>query len=49
MFLAMAHARSDRNDEAREWYDRAVEWVDQNRPDDKELRRFQAEAERLLK
>jgi serine/threonine protein kinase len=48
-FLAMAHARSGRQDNARGWYDRAVGWVDQNRPDDDELRRFQEEAAQLLK
>jgi hypothetical protein len=32
----------------RRWYDRAVQWVDGNKPNDEELRRFRAEAEELL-
>ena len=47
-FLAMAHWQLDRKDEARRWYDKAVEWMDKNKPEDKELRRFRAEAAELL-
>jgi eukaryotic-like serine/threonine-protein kinase len=48
-FLAMAHWQLGEKDKAREWYDRAVQWMDKNRPTDEELRRFRAEAAELLK
>jgi hypothetical protein len=35
-------------DEAHRWYQQAVEWTEQNKPDDVELRRFQIEAMELL-
>ena len=35
-------------EEARKWYDRAVEWMEKNQPADEELKRFRAEAEELL-
>src|SRR5262249_42198406 len=47
-FLAMAHWKLGQKQQAREWYDRAVEWMDQNQPKNKELRRFRAEAAELL-
>jgi tetratricopeptide (TPR) repeat protein len=47
-FLAMAHWRSGAKDKARPWYDRAVRWVEKNRPKDEELGRFRAEAAALL-
>ncbi|HUG93043.1 MAG TPA: protein kinase [Planctomycetaceae bacterium] len=47
-FLAMAHCRLDNRGEARQWYDKAVEWMAKNAPNDKELFRFRAEAEALL-
>ena len=47
-FLAMAYWRLDRQDDARECYQNAVEWMDQNRPDDEELLRIRAEAEGLI-
>ena len=47
-FLAMAHWRLDEKDEARKWYDKAVEWMDKNQPQNEELLRFRAEAEELL-
>ncbi len=47
-FLAMAHWQLDHKDEARQWYEKAVEWMEKNRPDNDELRRFRAEAEELL-
>jgi len=47
-FLAMAHWQLDRQDEARRWYDKAVQWMENNSPDDEELLRFQAEAEELM-
>jgi tetratricopeptide (TPR) repeat protein len=48
LFLAMAHWELGNKDEARQWYDRAVAWMEKNRPKDEELRRFRAEAEELL-
>src|SRR5581483_6513968 len=47
-FLTMAHWRLGHHDEARTWHDRAVQWMDKNKPDDEELRRFRAEAAELL-
>lgn len=37
-----------RKKEARKWYDRAVEWKDENQPKTDELLRFRAEAADLL-
>src|SRR5262249_22089469 len=54
-FLAMAHHKLGNQDEARKYYDRAVEWLDKNKgalEKDKtqtdELRRLRSEAEELL-
>jgi len=47
-FLAMAHWQLGAKDEARKWYDNAVEWMDKNAKDISELRRFRNEAEDLL-
>jgi serine/threonine protein kinase/Flp pilus assembly protein TadD len=47
-FLAMAHWQMDHQEEARKWYDKAVPWMDKNKSQDDELRRFRAEAEALL-
>ena len=47
-FLAMAHWQLGHKDEARKWYDKAVEWMDKNQPKNDELRRFRAEAAELL-
>jgi tetratricopeptide (TPR) repeat protein len=47
-FLAMAHREMGNDGKAREAYDRAVRWMDENAPDDENLRRLRAEAERLL-
>jgi serine/threonine protein kinase/tetratricopeptide (TPR) repeat protein len=48
IFLAMAHWQAGERDKAREWYDRAVQWMDKNQPKNEELLRFRAEAETLL-
>jgi tetratricopeptide (TPR) repeat protein len=48
-FLAMAHWKLGEKDKARQWYDKAVDWMDTNQPNDEELRRFRAEAEELMK
>jgi tetratricopeptide (TPR) repeat protein len=47
-FLAMAHCRLGNRDEARTWFDRAVQWMDKHKPHDAQLRRFRAEAEAML-
>jgi serine/threonine protein kinase len=47
-FLAMAHWRLGDKNEARKWYDEAVQWTEKNRPRDEELRLFRAEAAELL-
>jgi tetratricopeptide (TPR) repeat protein len=47
-FLAMAHWKLGATDEARKWYDRAIEWMDKNAKGNDELRRFRSEAEELL-
>ncbi len=47
-FLAMARWQLGEKGKAREWYDRAVEWMDKYQPKHEELRRFRAEAAELL-
>jgi serine/threonine protein kinase len=47
-FLAMAHWRLGERDQARTWFDRAVQWMDKHKPQDEELRRFRTEAEALF-
>jgi uncharacterized protein HemY len=46
-FLAMAHWQLGEKAEARQWYDRAIEWMKHN-PKDDELDPFHAEAAALL-
>jgi tetratricopeptide (TPR) repeat protein len=46
-FLAMAHWRLGDHDKARKWFDQAVQWMANRKPND-ELRRFRTEAETLL-
>lgn len=47
-FLAMAHWQLDQKEQARKWYDQAVQWMDKNKPKDEKLIRFRAEATALL-
>jgi superkiller protein 3 len=47
-FLAMAHWQLGEKDKAREFYDRAVQWMDANAKVNAELIRFRAEAEELM-
>ncbi len=42
------HDQDRHRDEARRWYDKAVQWMEKNVPQDEELKRFRAEAEELL-
>jgi hypothetical protein len=44
----MVHWRRGSREEARRWYDKAVGWMDKNRPKDEELRAFRTEARALL-
>ncbi len=44
----MAHWQLGNKDEARKWYDKGVEWMVKNKPQDSELRRFRDEAAELL-
>src|SRR5262249_46952103 len=48
VILAMAHRRQGREEAARGWYDRAVEWMNKNQPQNGELKRFRAESAALL-
>ena len=47
-FLAMASWQLDQKEEARKWFDQAIEWMDKNEPNNEELLRFRAEAAELL-
>jgi hypothetical protein len=47
-FLAMTHWQLSDKVEARQWYDKAVEWMDKNQPQNDELQRFRTEAAELL-
>jgi tetratricopeptide (TPR) repeat protein len=47
-FLAMAHWQRGSQADARQWYERAVQWMEKNNPKDAELRRFSEEASKLL-
>ena len=47
-FLAMAHWQLGEKKKARQYFDRAVEWMDKNMPTRKELGRFRAEAAELI-
>ena len=47
-FLAMAHLQLGDKEQARKWYDQAVEWLKKNKRKDEELKRFRAEAAQLL-
>ena len=47
-FLAMAHWQLGNKDQARDYFDEAVERMEKHEPDDEELARFHAEAAALL-
>jgi serine/threonine-protein kinase len=47
-FLAMALQRAGHQEEARQWYDKDVAWMDQHAPKDPALRRYRAEAAAVL-
>jgi tetratricopeptide (TPR) repeat protein len=48
-FLAMAHWRLGDRAKARKWYDKAMEWMDKNQPNNEELQRFRSETDNLMK
>src|SRR5262249_51330681 len=47
-FLAMTHHKLGHKEEARNLYDRGVQWMDKNRPCDVDERLFRREAAQLL-
>ena len=47
-FLAMAHWKLDNKDEARKWYEKALEWMEKTAPGYEQLIRFRGEAEELM-
>jgi superkiller protein 3 len=47
-FLAMARWQLGDKKDARQWYDRAVAWMEKNQPKNEELARFRTEAAELL-
>ncbi len=47
-FLAMAHWQLGEKDKAREWYEKAALWMEKNKPEDEELKRFRTEVAELL-
>ena len=47
-FLSLVHHKLGHPDEARQWCQKAVDWYQRNKSDDRELQRFQAEAVREL-
>jgi tetratricopeptide (TPR) repeat protein len=46
--LALAHKQLGNAKEAREWYDKAVEWMNKNAPQDGDLRLLRGEASQLF-
>jgi WD40 repeat protein len=49
LFLAMARWQLSDKDQARQWYDKTVQWMNQYKVQDEELNRFRSEAAALLK
>jgi tetratricopeptide (TPR) repeat protein len=47
-FMAMAQWQLGNRDAAGQWYDKAVGWMEKNKPKDPELIRFRSEAAQLL-
>ncbi|HEV8059439.1 MAG TPA: protein kinase [Gemmataceae bacterium] len=47
-FLAMANWQLGHKEEARKWYGKAVQWMDERQPKNPELVRFRAETEELM-
>jgi len=47
-FLAMSYWQMGKEEEARQWYTKGVRWMEQDAPEDEELRRFRQDAAQLL-
>src|SRR5262249_35093898 len=47
-FLAMTRWHQGKREEARQWFDQAIAWIERTKSEDPELRRFHAEAASLL-
>ena len=47
-FVAMAHWQLGRHEEARKWYAKAVEWMNENQSKSDELQRFRVVATELI-
>jgi tetratricopeptide (TPR) repeat protein len=47
-FLGMAHWQLGEKEKSKEWFARAVAWMDKSKKYDPELKRFRAEAAELL-
>jgi hypothetical protein len=47
-FLAMTRWHEGKRDEARQWFDQALAWIERTQSEDPELRRVHAEAAALL-
>jgi hypothetical protein len=47
-FMAMAHWQRDQKEEAAQWYEKGVAWMEKNKSEHEELKRFRAEAASLL-
>lgn len=47
-FLALSHEKLGENATARKWYDKGVQWLEKNQPQNDEFKRFRNEAEELL-
>ncbi len=47
-YLTMANWQLGEKEQARQWYDRAVQWMEKNQPKNDELHRFRSEAAELL-
>jgi serine/threonine protein kinase/WD40 repeat protein/tetratricopeptide (TPR) repeat protein len=48
-FISLAHQQLGESEQAREWFDRSVQWMDAGHASDKELIRFRQEAEAEIK
>ena len=46
-FLAMAHGQLGHKDQAHQWYDQGVRWMEKDHSDSRELSRLRAEAEQV--
>jgi serine/threonine protein kinase/tetratricopeptide (TPR) repeat protein len=47
-YLAMIHGRLGEKEQARKWYDQALQWMEQHDPDNGELNHIRAESAELL-